>query len=42
MICNYNINDKSLGENNFIDDDFLNNTEHDGLHYLIDALQNNY
>ena len=42
MICNYNINDESLGENNFVDDDFLNNTEHDGLHYLIDALQNNY
>ena len=42
MICNYNINDESLGEDNFVDDDFLNNTEHDGLHYLIDSLQNNY
>ena len=42
MICNYNINDENLDEDNFVDEDFLNNTEHVGLHYLIDALQNNY
>ena len=42
LTCNYIINDKSLKENNFIDEDFLNNTSHDGLFYLKNTLENNY
>ena len=39
--CNFYINDKSFEENNFIDEDFLNNTTHNGLNYLINSLENN-
>ena len=38
--CNYNINDENIEEKEFTDEDFLNNTNHNGLNFLINALEN--